>query len=278
MSIPLSYTILPRALITITGEDAIPFLQGLITNDITKATNGAAIYACLLSPQGKYLYDFFIFPWQNTLFLDCHAEKCSELIRKLTMYKLRSKVTLEDMGARYSVFSVTTPVSIPNTILLDDPRSPGLGKRLIGEKSALIAALTANGLSEDPQAYECLRLSLGIPEGEKDLIQDKSYPLEFGFDKLHAIDYKKGCYVGQEVTARTTYRGVVRKHIYKISGDSPLAPYDTDIMAGEHKIGTMLSSYEGNGLALIREDDYQQAKEAGVIPTIAAKKVNLSVM
>lgn len=271
-----SYTCLEdRGLLKISGDDARSFLQGLLTNDIHKVTATEAIYSCLLSPQGKYLYDFFVIEWQGSLWIDCASERCAELARKLTMYKLRSKVTIENVSADYQVASIPAALetSFSDCVIFTDPRHSALGMRLISKKSELAAA----GLSHDPHAYEHLRLSLAIPEGEKDLVQDKAFPLEYGFDKLSAIDYKKGCYVGQEVTARTTYRGVVRKQIYQLSGPAPLAAHGTDIMAGASKIGSMRSSYGNTGIALIRIEDYERAMETGDQITLDGVPITLTL-
>lgn len=265
-----------RGLINVSGEDAKSFLQGLLTNDIHKVTATTAIYSCLLSPQGKYLYDFFVIEWQEGVLIDCHAERCTELVRKLSMYKLRSKVTIEPLS-QLSVVAVPASTDVilsEGQIMFVDPRHSGMGQRLIIEKGKVETLL---GLTEDPDAYERARLSLAIAEGEKDLLQDKAFPLEYGLDKLHAINYQKGCYVGQEVTARTTYRGVVRKQIYTISSASELASYGSEIMAGDTKIGEMRSSKGTFGLALIRTEDYEKAREGGNSPTLNAVPVTLSL-
>jgi len=262
-------TPLNRAVVKISGDDAASFLQGLLTNDIHKVTDNIAIYSCILSPQGKYLHDLFICRWQDAFFLECDRSKAPELIRKLSMYKLRAKVTIEDVSSDYSIFALTEACDIAGTKLYADPRHPAMGYRLIA------AAGSLHGFSEDAEAYDLRRLTIGIPEGEKDLLSGEAFPLEYGFDRLQAIDYQKGCYVGQEVTARTTYRGIVRKKIYKVTATSPLPAYDTDINAGDSKIGVMRSSHGGIGLALIREEDYTQASATGHHPQAGGIAVTL---
>jgi folate-binding protein YgfZ len=270
----LHYTILSdRGVLKISGDDALSFMQGLLTNDIYKIGDSNGIYACMLSPQGKYLYDMFITRQDKALFLECAESRRAELVRKLTMYKLRSKVIIEDVSNAYGVCALNE--NFPNAY--DDPRLAAMGKRIVARKTSLLAALQEAGFREDPNFYEQQRLALGIAEGEKDLMQDKAFPLEYGLDRLNAIDYRKGCYVGQEVTARTTYRGVVRKKIYKVESETPLPAYDTEISAGGSKIGAMRSSNGTIGLALIREEDYQQALADGHHATIEGQAVTLTL-
>lgn len=248
-------TLLPdRSIFTISGEEAAHFLQGLITNDIKKATGTQAIYACMLTPQGKYLCDFFIILWQGCYFLDVGTPDPAALLRKLTLYKLRSKVEIQHVSSHYQVAALAEALpSSHDTICYADPRHPALGFRAIAQSGIL-------GLPDAPQAYETLRLSLGIPDGLRDLVAEESFPLTFNLEAFHAIDFKKGCYVGQEVTARTKYRGSVKKGLFRLTATSPLPAYGTPIMAGTVKLGELLSSQGNIGLALIRLEEWEKHK------------------
>ena len=214
-----------RAVIRISGEDKSDFLQGLITNDINKPK---PIYAALLTPQGKYLFDFIIYEDYDSFLLDCEAARKGELIKKLSMYKLRAKVEIEDLP-NWKVYSGDG---------VDDPRNAKLGKRLVAESSYD---------EGDFAEYEKIRILLGVPDSA-DFIPEKSFIQQYRFDELNGIDYEKGCYVGQEVIARTHYKGTIRKTIFKLEGDLP--NFGEDIMHDGKKIGLMLNSSENLGLAL----------------------------
>lgn len=260
------YSPLPdRAILAITGEDSYSFLQGIISNDIHKVTEENAIYALVLTPQGKYLHDMFISKLGDVLFLEYAQVRKQELLRKLTMYKLRSKVAIEDVSDRYiSAFLAEAAPSgkegraeaYLGGVAYIDPRSAEMGWRAIMPKEAAVLAAPA-------LAYDAVRIHVGIAEGEKDLLPEQSFPLEYGMEELHAIDFKKGCYVGQEVTARTKYRGVVRKKIVRIKASAILPEAGTFITAEGAKIGTLCSHIGQQGLALLRIEEYGQAMKEG---------------
>ncbi len=188
-----------RTLIEIAGEDRKKFLQGLITNDVNKATAENLIYAVMLNAQGRFLYDFFIFEKDEKLMLDCFAPRRDEILQKLSFYKLRSKVTLQK-NDELQVSQNFSNVGFP------DPRHPSLGHR----------SYAKNESAQSEDSYHLARILNKIPESEHDLTYEKSFILEFGFDELNAIDYKKGCYIGQELTARTHYLGQIRKKVLHI--------------------------------------------------------------
>ena len=192
-----------RAIIEIGGADRKKFLQGLITNNVEKASVSNLIYAVMLSATGRFLYDFFIFDDGENLILDCFAERRDEIFQKLNFYKLRSQVVIKK-NDELKIISNEEGRGFP------DPRNSKLGHRLYG-----------NATCDSPKNYEFLRISLKIPESESDLTYEKSLILEFGFDDLNAIDYNKGCYVGQELTARTHHRGEIRKKIFHIKISCP---------------------------------------------------------
>lgn len=245
-----------RAVITISGKEAKSFLQGLITNDINKIDSGEAIYSLMLSAQGRFLYDFFIHKYNDEIILDCSSTYVDEIVKKLLFYKLRAQVEIKK-----SSFVVASIIGNKleninfgqNIICFIDPRNSKMGYRLIGLEVDL---LEINQDRESLDFYNHHRLNLKLVD-DSDLFYDKSLVLEYGFDDFNAIDYKKGCYVGQEVTARTHYRGLIRKKIFliEIIGLNEIAK-DTSILNGEIEIGKILSSVFFNqkliALALIK--------------------------
>ncbi len=239
----ITYTPLThRAVLAVSGEDARPFLQGLITNDINKVSETQAIFAALLSPQGKFLFDFFIIEHQGRLLFDIEKTRLAEFVKRLGMYRLRSKVEFTPLENLY-VTAMSGGDTDSKDICFIDPRLGALGVRIISE-----GPVQADELGD----YEQQRLTLGVPDGAKDLVTDRSLPLEYGYDELNAVDYTKGCYVGQEVTARTKHRATLRKFIHQVKGAGPLPPSGTAVMANGHEIGNMCSSLDGIGLAVLR--------------------------
>ena len=235
-----------RAVIALTGPEARSLLQGLITNDVDKLAPEHPLYAALLTPQGKVLFDFLIFEQDGAVLLDCRRTARDALVKRLTMYKLRAKVTItpcDDLG----VFA-----DADNG--LPDPRLPELGRRQIALR---------RGESSGTDAYHAQRLTLGVPEGD-DFGSDRMFALDADLDELHGVSFDKGCYVGQELTARMKHRGKDRKRLLPIgcAGDS-LPAAGIPVMAGAHEIGTITTAYGARGFALIRLD---RLSEAGDTP------------
>ena len=232
-----------RSIISIAGEDNKTFLQGLITGDVNKTGNdkpqGAMVYALMLSPVGRFLYDFFIISKDEKLLLDCCSERADEIVQKLSFYKLRSKIEIKK--EENLIVSVGMNHDLSKSVETDcdlsfiDPRNNKMGYRAFVEK---------NNAGEMPNndLYNLRRIQLQIPD-DSDLTFDKSFPLEFGFDNLNAIDYQKGCYVGQEVTARTHYKGTIRKKIFLVKiVDCDKIEKGAEIFSEDKKIGEILSS------------------------------------
>ena len=196
-----------RALLCFTGKDVHPFLQGLVTQDITFLSAQDLIYACFLTPQGRFLFDFFIFQKDDAVWLDYEAPRKEELIKKLKLYILRSNVIISDPLIPYKVYASWAHSLIEPTCFHqgEDPRLPSLGYR--------IYTTTSFSECEAFDCYEQHRLSLGIPSASRDLIPETSLLLESNMDELHAISWTKGCYMGQELTSRTKYTLVVRKRL-----------------------------------------------------------------
>lgn len=189
-----------RGLIHIEGKDRKDFLQNLITNDLDKLTPTNQIYACLLSPQGKFLHDFFVREGDGFILLDCEGgERAQDLFKKLNMYRLRAdvQISVEETNDVYTVFGAPD-------IGLADPRHSDMGTRSFEKPE----------LPEKPfEEWDRKRIELCIPDGSRDLIVGSSTMDEAQMDTLNAIDYKKGCYIGQELTARMHYRGLGKKHL-----------------------------------------------------------------
>ena len=253
-----------RGLLLLSGTEVDTFLQGLVSNDVTHADGTKAVYSALLTPQGKFLYDFFMIRTDKGVILDCRADDIPALSKKLKMYKLRSDVTLEDVSDDYQVCALfgdgvdsVLPADADQRVMEDgsiiyrDPRLATAGLRLLALKSLDITSLGAEAASDAD--YQHHRISLGLPEAPYDLITDKSILLESGFDELHGVDWKKGCYMGQELTARTKYRGLIKKRLVPIQIDGKVSSGD-DVMADGKVVGDVRSVQQGIGIAMIKLD------------------------
>lgn len=259
-----------RGVVSIAGDDASGFLQGLISNDIGKVTPERAIYAALLTPQGRFLHDFFIARAGDTFWLDCEGERRDDLIRRLTMYRLRAKVTLADASENMAVAVIPganaalsmglaresgTAKPFAGGVAFVDPRSAAAGVRAILPRDEAVRALEAAGLTAgNPQDYERARLSLGLPDGSRDLPVEKALLMENRFEELNGLDWDKGCYVGQELTARMKYRALVKKRLSPVRIDGPVPAPGTPVTRDGKEIGEMRSAADGIGLALLRVD------------------------
>lgn len=264
-----------RHVFSVSGDDASHFLQGLMTNDISKVTEKCAIYACMLTPQGKYVCDFFISQWQGQYFLDIGTNDSEAILRKLTMYKLRAKVDIRDVTDNYAVIALIDEniaeamtlqavegytSSNTEAVTFIDPRIRAIGARAIVRNTAFSHWIEVHHLTPGQvDQYEVLRLSLGVPDGIRDLVPEDSFPLTFNLEAYHAIDFKKGCYIGQEVTARSKYRGSLKKGLFRVKASAPLPEYGSIITAGKVKLGEMLSSHGTIGLALVRLEEWESA-------------------
>ena len=207
-----------RGVLHIAGEDRVPFLQGLVSNDVSKVAGDRAVYSAFLTPQGRFLHDFFLIEREGAFLLDCEAARAADLKRRLTLYKLRSKVTLAEASAEWQVFVAWgdgaaqsfgldqepgAAVAFAGGIAFIDPRLQRLGVRLLLPQQSGSTALEALGLARgDAADYHRLRIAEGVPDGSRDLVVDRAILLENGFDELHGVDWQKGCYMGQELTDR----------------------------------------------------------------------------
>jgi folate-binding protein YgfZ len=280
-----------RAVLCLDGEDRKTFLQGLISNDVQRVSSGKAIYTALLTPQGKYLYDFFVGEDGKRLLIDCERSRAADLRRRLLLHKLRSRVTIDEATDLVVValpgesaaasLGLSSEAGIATAfgggIAFVDPRLAALGVRaILPTATAAIDLATAGAAPMDAEAYDLLRLDLGIPDGTRDLIVEKSLPLECGFDDLNGIDWQKGCYMGQELTARMRYRGLVKKRLLPVTVDGHLPEPGTPVQAGEQEVGEMRSGRGDLALALLRLEYLPQsmvkreliAGEARITPRI----------
>ncbi|NQV22486.1 MAG: folate-binding protein YgfZ [Rhodospirillales bacterium] len=263
-----------RSVIRISGDDARDFLQGLISMDIAKLAPDRAIYGALLTPQGKFLHEFFIAEKNGVLLMDCGRERRDDLLRRLTMYKLRAKVELTDAEGDYLVAALLGDPGMGDSegaarpfgdgIAFVDPRLAVMGARAILPVSDAMETLGAAGFVEaEFDTYERHRVGLGVPDGSRDLVVDKSFLLESNFEELNGVDFNKGCYVGQEVTARTKHRGLVKKRVLPMNISGPLPAPGTKVMLGDKEAGTMCSGAGDRGLALMRLERIAEAARTG---------------
>jgi folate-binding protein YgfZ len=254
-----------RAALEIVGADRVAFLQGLVSNDVTKAAAGTPVYAALLTAQGKYLHDFFVIALGEALYLDGERVRLGDLQRRLSLYKLRSKVTLADASVRFAIaaawgddasaklgLAAAAAKLFAGGVAYADPRLAALGARFLipVERESEIAA--PGFVRTDAASYDRHRLALGVPDGSRDLEIEKSILLENGFEELNGVDFAKGCYMGQELTARTKYRALIRKRLVPVKVDGPLPPPGTPVTHNGEEVGEMRSGRDSAGLAMLK--------------------------
>ena len=231
-----------RALIGVEGSAAIGFLQGLVSNDLRPLENGPGIvWTALLTPQGKYLADFFVVSTGGRLLIDVKASFVPGLMKRLSMYRLRADVLLEALA-----LPVTRGLGGPPEGALADPRHPALGWRRYGGEPG-----------GDPVVdWDAIRVENVIPETGIELIPDDSYILEQGFERLHGVDFRKGCYVGQEVTARMKHKTELRKGLVQVTVEGPAAP-GSPILSEDREVGRLFTRSGNRALAYLRFDRAQ---------------------
>ncbi|MBV9571690.1 MAG: folate-binding protein YgfZ [Alphaproteobacteria bacterium] len=244
----MSGVLTDRVVIAISGPEAKSFLQGLTTNDINSLTPDVPLYSALLTPQGKVLFDFLLSERDEAIFLDCATSSAQALLKRLTMYRLRAKVDLvlrEDLAVCWNGAGGSA-----------DPRLTELGTRSV---------LPANS-SDASIEYLSRRLELGVPEGA-DFGSDKMFALDAGLEELHGVSFEKGCYVGQELTARMKHRGTARKRLLPVSAvdGNDLPSPGTEIRAINVALGEITSTYGTRGFALIRLDRWKEASDAPLL-------------
>jgi tRNA-modifying protein YgfZ len=232
-----------RAVIAVSGEDRVAFLQGLVSNDVSLAVPGHAVWAALLTPQGKFLAEFFILADGERLLLDCEQGLRDMLVQKLTRFRLRAKVTVAPDGLLVHAAWEGAP-ELAGVIAAPDPRLPEAGWRVLSP-----ALLPTSAEAAD---WDRHRLALGLPDGSRDLEAEKTVLLEAGFDELGGVSWTKGCYMGQELTARTKYRGLVKRRLVPVAVEGAMPAPGTPVLREGAEIGTMRSGRDGRGLAVLR--------------------------
>jgi len=263
-----------RAVLAIGGGDATKFLQGLITNDIGNAQGSQAIHAGLLSPQGKILFDFFLVENGGGFLADVAHDQIDELAKRLTFYRLRAAVEIDQHSSRQAAAVWGgTPATPDGAIVYADPRLPALGYRAFLPEGMSAGELGCAEATEGD--YHAFRVRQGVPEGGRDYAFGDTFPHEALFDQLNGVDFEKGCFVGQEVVSRMEHRGTARKRIVPVESETPLPAPGTGIEAGGVPIGSLGSVSGPKGLALVRLDRVADALARG--ETITAGGVSLVV-
>lgn len=235
-----------RKILRVTGADRVSFLQGLVTNDVTRAP----VWAAMLTPQGKYLADFLIVPESDGLLIDVDARLADDLMRRLSMYKLRADVQIAATD-----LAVTRGTGPAPAGAISDPRHPALGWRLY--------AAEAPQPDQTQPDWDAVRVEHLIPETLAELIPNETYPLEVGFERLHGVDFRKGCYVGQEVTARMKHKTELRKGLVTVSIDGTAAPGTPILTADGREAGTLHTVSGNRALAYLRFDRIAPGLTAG---------------
>ena len=258
-----------RAILRLAGGEVRTFLQALVSNDVERLAGNRAIYAALLTPQGKYLFDFFLGQAEGGILLDGEASRLPALAKRLAMYRLRADVEIETddklavhvgfgPGAAAALGLAETAGAarpLDGGVVFVDCRDPAAGVRVLAPADVAAATLEAAGLrASGPEDYDRHRLALALPDGSRDLEVERSTLLEGDFERLNGVDFHKGCYVGQEVTARTKHRGKLRKRLLAVAIEGPLPAPGTPILAAGREVGVIRSGRDERALALLRLD------------------------
>lgn len=263
-----------RGIIRVTGSDAAPLLDGLLTNSLIRLDEKGAIHTGLLSPQGKILFDFFLIATTGEFLIDIDRTMADDLIKRLSFYRLRANVRFSNLSDTHVIAVLWPPqLTIPGGMISYlDPRHAGLGQRII---------LPANRLAEiaaqrvDPSTYHDLRISLGIPEAGIDYPLPDTFPHEALYDQMHSIDFKKGCFIGQEVVSRMQHRGTARKRAMRVTAPEALTA-GTPVEAGEATIGNIGSTSATSAIAILRLDRAAEAVASGTPLRAGAIEITLA--
>ncbi len=257
--------LIDRGVIRVTGEDASSFLQGLLTCDIEKVSVGHAGYGALLTPQGKIISDCLVVavPAEDGggFLLDAPLLQTQDLMKRLKLYRLRSKVILDDLTEDSTVIAAADGGALPEDagLVYADPRLPALGHRAITDRPGVAEIATT-----DTEGYNARRIALGVPDGGRDFAYGDAFPHEALLDQLNGVSFKKGCYVGQEVVSRMQHRGTARTRIVPIVfTEGLITEMGVEATAGAKMLGTVGSCANGRGLAMLRLDRVADAMAAG---------------
>jgi tRNA-modifying protein YgfZ len=265
-----------RGVLKVAGPDTETFLQKLITNSVQKFEPGESRFSGLLTPQGKLLFDFFVVPLpegpEAGFYFDCTKDQSADLAKRINFHKMRAKVTIEDLSASLAVaaFWGAEPPAIADATVSRDCRVDDMGWRVI----APIASLE-KVVAHDPAACEAFCIEKAVPKGGVDFEYGDTFVHDVNLDQLHGVDFKKGCYVGQEVVARVHFRKSARKRIVKVHFEGPAPAPGTPLTAGEINVGLVGSIAGSEGLAQLRLDFLEQAQAAGT--TVKAGDVPVAI-
>jgi len=244
--------------ITISGDDRKDYLQGIITNDINKCTSDNALYSCLLSPQGKFIADFFIIEYQNKYLLEINNKFIEDFLKKLKIYKLRSNVNINknDIYRSFVILDNDVTKFENNILTFIDPRSEKLGIKAYIEYQKMSIIINKFNLNEiNFSVYRELLINNLIPYSTEDLIVNKSLLLENNFDNINAIDWEKGCYVGQEITARMKYRALLKKSIKALEIISGNTEPGNKIYYNKNEVGEIISCFNNFAIGMLKIED-----------------------
>jgi folate-binding protein YgfZ len=260
--------LIDRGVIRVSGEDARDFLQNLVTNDMDAVTPERAGYGALLTPQGKIICDFLIVALSGEdgggFLLDTPLLQVPDLMKRLKLYKLRAKVTLQDLSEHSTVLASADGAPLPADagLVYDDPRLPELGQRAVVDAAGVEPLVDA-----EPEAYHARRVTLGVPAGGRDFVYGDTFPHEALLDQLGGVSFKKGCYIGQEVVSRMQHRGTARTRVVPVVFDDGIATETgAQATAGGKPLGTIGSAAGGKALAMLRLDRLADALGAGETP------------
>jgi hypothetical protein len=264
-----------RACLRMTGADARTVLQGVVTNDVERVGTQGAVYAALLTPQGKYLFDFFLVAdGPEDVLIDVTADRAEALAKRLKMYCLRRDARIAPAGD-VSVLQLwpgeaeahpPAPSASPgqSATVVADPRDPALGWRIyVAEGDAGDAVAAFGARAADASEWTARRIALGIPESGAELVPEETFILEAGLERLSGVDFRKGCYVGQEVTARMKHKATLKKGLLRVELEGTAPPGTPVTTAAGKPAGTLFSSESGQGLALLRLDRAEPPLTAG---------------
>jgi folate-binding protein YgfZ len=264
-----------RSVLEVAGDDRVSFLQGLVTNDVESLPEGEERFAGLLSPQGKILFDFLIVAAGDSFLVDCPSECSADLAKRLTLYRLRAKVTIADVSDRWQVGAAWGEgaadwAEANAAVAYPDPRLPALGFRLLVRES------DQPKFSASLADYDARRVALAVPEGGKDYTFGDAFPHEACFDLLNGVSFKKGCFVGQEVVSRMQHRGTARTRVLGVSAKQPLPHGGADILVDGFSVGRLNSVAGAQGIALARVDRVKDAMAKGQVFTAGGVLIELA--
>ncbi|MBB5751948.1 YgfZ/GcvT domain-containing protein [Prosthecomicrobium pneumaticum] len=262
-----------RAVVSIGGPDAFRLLDDLVTNAMAQVAADGIGFGALLSPQGKILVDFLVHRAEDGFLFDLAADRAAEFVKRMTLYRLRARMTIEDRSAALAVWAAFGGGD-PGAPFRADPRLAALGFRAVLPRDA--APPVRAGYEQAPEeSYHAHRIALAVPEGGRDFAFGETFPHEADMDCLGGVDFRKGCYVGQEIVSRMEHRGTARRRALAVSAPQPLPPAGAPLTAGGRPVGTMGSSTRGRGIAIVRLDRAKAAADDGT--TIRAGEATVAL-